>query len=140
MKTALLLIAALPAAPVVSPPRAEPFDCSWIYHPPTGTPQRFEGVFTRFIDDGGFYACSSDAACREWVGKEKVEIAFSDRAVEQLSRASADYYGVFRMVFEGRRGKLGDRPGCERNEWSLEAWGDDYVRVEKVLSVRPAER
>ena len=140
MKSALFLLAAMQASVMAPPPRAVPFDCSWIYHPPTGASERFEGVFTRFIDNGGFYACASDAACRDWIGKEKVEIDFSDRASEQLSRRSADYYGVFRIVFEGRRGKLGDRPGCEANKWILEGRGDDYVLVDKVLSVRALEK
>jgi hypothetical protein len=132
---AVALFIALQAA--TAPPRAEPFDCSWIYHPPTGERERFEGVYTSFIDNGGFYACSTSAACRDWSGKKNVEIDFSEPALEQLHRRAAGYYGVYKIVFEGRRGKLEDRPGCEANEWSLEAWGDDYVRVEKVLSVRP---
>jgi hypothetical protein len=137
MKSAFLLLAAVQATLTAPPPRAVPFDCSWIYHPPTGSPERFEGVYTSFIDDGGFYACPSDEACRNWIGKEKVEIAFSERASAELHRRRVDNYGVFRIVFEGRRGKFGDRPGCEANEWSLEARGDDYVRVERVLAIKP---
>lgn len=137
MKSAFLLLAAVQASLSAPPPRAVPFDCSWIYHPPTGSRERFEGVYTSFIDDGGFYACPSDEACRNWIGKEKVEIAFSERASAELRRRRIANYGVFRIVFEGRRGKLGDRPGCEANGWSLEAWGDDYVRVEKIIEIKP---
>ena len=135
MKASLLLLLAMQAS--ITPPRAVPFDCSWIYHPPTGSRVRFEGVYTSFIDDGGFYACSSDEACRHWIGKDKVEIDFSEGASAELRKRRIGNYGVFRIVFDGRRGKLADRPGCSASEWSLEAWGNDYVRVDKVLSVRP---
>jgi hypothetical protein len=134
---ALALLAAVQASMASGqPPRAVPFDCSWIYHPPSGARERFEGVYYSFIDNGGFVACGSAKACNDWMGKGNVEIAFSDRASAQLRRRSIDLYGVYRIVFEGRRGKLGTRPGCESNEWSLERRDDDYVRVERVLSVK----
>ena len=140
MKAALLLLALVQASPAVPPPKARPLDCSWIYHPPTGPRARYEGVFTSFIDNGGFYACSSAKACKEWIGKEKVEIAFSKRATSDLNKRRVNNYGVFRIVFEGRPGKLGDRAGCETNEWSLEDWGDDYVRVDRLLKIEPLEK
>ena len=140
MIKAMLLIAALHAPTPAPPPASVPFDCSWIYHPPTGPRVRYEGVFTSFIDDSGFYACSSAADCKEWIGKEKVEIAFSKRATSDLNKRRVNNYGVFRIVFEGRPGKLGDRPGCEANEWSLEEWGNNYVRVDKLLHIEPLEK
>jgi hypothetical protein len=106
MKSAFLLLAAVQATLTAPPPRAVPFDCSWIYHPPTGSRERFERVYTSFIDDGGFCACASDEACRNWIGKEKVEIAFSEHAPAELRKRQADVYGVFKIVFESRRGKL----------------------------------
>jgi hypothetical protein len=66
-----------------------------------------------------------------------VEIAFSEAASAELSRHGIADYGVFRVAFEGRRGKLGDRPGCETNEWSLEARPKDYVLVEDVVRIEP---
>jgi hypothetical protein len=136
---ALALLAAVQAAAPAPqpPPRAVPFDCSWIYHPPAGRTERFEGVFTAFIDDGGFYACASDEECRAWIGKESVELSFTGRAARQFDRHTSRQYGVFRIAFEGRRGKLGDRPGCEPHGWMLERRSNDYVRVDKVLSARP---
>ncbi len=139
MKSALLLLAAVQASPGAPPPRAEPFDCSWIYHPPTGSRERFEGVYTSFIDDGGFYACASTKACKAWIGKPGEELAFSDHAREQFQKRTGVHYGVFRIVFEGRRGKLADRPGCEPGRWSLNPTPEHYVQVEKVLSVKPLE-
>jgi hypothetical protein len=113
------------------PPPPVPFDCSWIYHPPSGGRERFEGVYYSFIDNGGFVQCRSDAACKDWAGKAGSQIAFSDRASAQLRRRSMDTYGVYRIAFEGRRGKLGTRPGCD--DGSLESTDDDYVQVENVL-------
>ena len=137
---ALLLIVAVQASTIpAQPPRAVPFDCSWIYDPPQGPRQRFEGVYTSFIDDGGFYSCSSAKSCREWIGGEKEEIAFSEEASEQLRKRKIDHYGVFRIVFEARRGKLRDRPGCA-NPWRLEWRADDYLRIEKVLRVKPLDQ
>jgi hypothetical protein len=134
---AILLLAAIQAASAAPPQPTKPYDCSWIYHPPAGSRERLEGVYTSFIDDGGLYECSSDSACRQWIGLEKVEIAFAKDASDELSRRRIANYGIFRVVFEGRRGKLGDRPGCETNAWSLEAWGNDYVLVEKVVRIEP---
>jgi hypothetical protein len=134
---AILLLAAIQPGPPAPPPLAKPYDCSWIYHPPTGSRERLEGVYTSFIDDGGLYECSSKAACRQWIGLEKVEIDFSEAASAELNRRRIANYGVFRVVFEGRRGLLGDRPGCETNEWSLDAQRKDYVLVEKVVRIEP---
>ena len=137
---ALALILAVQASPAAAPPPpALPFDCSWIYHPPFGERERFDGVYYSFIDNGGFFPCSSARACDDWMGKGSFEIAFAERATEQLRRRSADYYGVYRIVFEGRRGKLGTRPGCEEDGWSLEMEGDDYLRVDRVLRVKPLD-
>jgi hypothetical protein len=127
------------AAPAPAPPLAVPFDCSWIYHPPSGGRERFEGVYYSFIDNGGFVHCRSGDACKDWMGKATSQVAFSDRASAQLRRRAIDHYGVYRLVFEGRRGKLGNRPGCE-DAWGLDAEGDDYVQVEKVLSVTRLDR
>ena len=134
---AILLLAAIQAAAAAPPQLAKPYDCSWIYHPPTGSLVRLEGVYTSFIDDGGLYECSSDAACRQWTGLKKVKIAFSEAASSELSKRRIASYGVFRVAFEGRRGKLGDRPGCETNEWSLEVRPNDYVLVENVIRIEP---
>jgi hypothetical protein len=122
------------AAHAPEPPSAVPFDCSWIYHPPSGGRERFEGVYYSFIDNGGFVHCRSDGACKDWMGKATWEVAFSDRASAQLRRRSMDHYGVYRLVFEGRRGKLGNRAGCE-NSWDADLESEDYLQVEKVLSV-----
>jgi hypothetical protein len=132
---ALVLAMALQAAaPASTAPPAVPFDCSWVYHPPSGPRQRFEGVYYSFIDDSGFFACRSDEACKDWMGKATSQVAFSDRASAQLRRRCMDTYGVYRTVFEGRRGKLGTRPGCD-DGWSLDSTDDDYLQVENVLGV-----
>ena len=120
----LALVQGLAPAPAM-PPLAEPFDCSWIYHEPRGPRERFEGVYYSFIDNGGFYACASAAACRDWTGRGTHEIAFSERASEQMRRRRIDMYGVFRIAFEGRRGTLGTRPGCGRGAWSLAERGEE---------------
>jgi hypothetical protein len=138
MKSALLLLAAVQASPGAPPPRAEPFDCSWIYHPPTGARERFEGVYFSFIDNSGFVACRTARACKDWMGKG-VEISATEKASAQLARRLQANYGVFKIVFEGRRGRLGTRTGCEDDPWSLELTDGTYVQIEKVLSVRPLE-
>ena len=128
------------AAQAPQPPLAVPFDCSWIYHPPSGERQRFEGVYYSFIDNSGFVPCLSDSACKAWMGKASAEIDFSDRASAQLRRRYEDMYGIYRIVFDGRRGSLGTRPGCD-DRWSAEAGDRDYVRVEKILGItRPDKR
>jgi hypothetical protein len=134
---AILLLAAIQAASAAPPQSARPYDCSWIYHPPTGSRERLEGVYTSFIDASGVYECSSDAACRRWIDLEKVEIAFSDPASAELTRRRIKNYGVYRIVFEVRRGRLGHRPGCKTNDWSLEPWGNEYVLVEEVVRIEP---
>jgi hypothetical protein len=134
---AIMLLAAIQAASAAPPQPVRPYDCSWTYHPPTGSRERLEGVYTSFIDAGGLYECSSDAACRRWIGLKKVQIAFSKAASAELSRRGIANYGVFRVVFEVRRGKLGHRSGCGTNEWSLEPWSSDYVLVEEVVRIQP---
>lgn len=132
----LLLAAAVQAAPAAPYPPAEPFDCSWIYHPPEGPAERFEGIYTSFIDSGGFFACASALACAGWMGRQEEEVAFSERASEQFQRRTGANYGVFMIVFEGRRGRLSDRPGCEPHRFSVNPTPGHYLRIEKVVSVR----
>jgi hypothetical protein len=132
-----LVIAAQAAAPAA--PRAVPFDCSWVYRRASSPRERFEGVYFSFIDNSGFVACASRGACAAWIGKGTVEIRFSDRASERMRRRSAGRYGIYRIVFEGRRGKLANRPGCEADGWSLDRRGDDYLQVEKVVAVAALE-
>jgi hypothetical protein len=136
MNATFLLFAAVQASPGAPPPRAVPFDCSWIYNPPAGPRERFEGVYTSFIDNGGFYPCSSANACRNWIGRAKEEVAFAPRAGAQFRKRANGIYGVFKIVFEGRRGNLGHRPGCKPHRWSLNPTPAYYVQIEKVLSVK----
>ncbi len=118
-KPLLLLLIAFQTGPAVSQtPRSVSFDCSWIYDPPQGARERFEGVYYSFIDNSGFYPCSAFSACKDWMGKGSLEIAFSRRATAQLQKRGAEMYGIYKITFEGRRGKLRDRAGCERN-WQL---------------------
>lgn len=135
MRIALALLSSLQASPVSTP--AVPYDCSWIYHSPMGVQERFEGVYFAFIDDNGFYACSSAKTCKDWIGRESEEIAFTDRAGAQFQRRAEGLYGVFKIAFQGRRGKIANRPGCEPNRWNLELRPSEYIQIEKVLSVRP---
>lgn len=134
----MLLLAFQPnAAALTQPPRSAPFDCSWIYDPPLGNLERFEGVFTSFIDNSGFYACSGSNVCGDWMGKQSVEIAFSSRAMAQRLERRPEMYGVYKITFEGRRGKLRDRDGCERHPWGLDQSNSDYVQVENILRLKP---
>ena len=130
----LLLLAALQAA--VQPPRAVPFDCSWILGRPNGHRERFDGIYFSFIDNHGFTPCTG-AACREWMGAESIAISFSPRASAQLRKRRADTYGVFKIAFEGAVGQLRHRPGCEPGRFSLDAGRKEYVLVTDVLALQP---
>ena len=61
-----LVIAVQAAAAAPSPKRAVPFDCSWVYRPPSSPRERFAGVYFSFIDDSGFVACAARSACAAW--------------------------------------------------------------------------
>jgi hypothetical protein len=135
-----LAIAAQAAAAQPPPPRAAPFDCSWVYRPAVSPRERFEGVYFSFIDDSGFVPCATRSACAAWIGREKVEIRFSERASDQMRRRSAGIYGIYRIVFEGRRGKIGTRPGCGTDGWSLDPRSDDYLQVEELVAVAAVDR
>ncbi len=127
------------AAPETRPPDAVPFDCSWIYHPPKGPRERFEGVYFSFIDKVGFVACRTDAACADWMGKKQEEIDFGEAAGARFQKRAGGVYGIFRIVFEGRRGRLADRPGCEPGHWTLNPTPGHYLHIDRVLSVKPLD-